>query len=251
MTVSESTFRNALLDAGKPVPLGLQNARGAPAGARFSVYRNNVVVSLTEALATAFPLVRKLLGKVTFDKLARLYVREHPPSSPVMMFYGGTLPSFLEQFEPLRHIGYLPDCARLDLAMRQSYHAADSAAFDAAVLQTKDSGATVRLALTPATHILQSPWPIYDIWRFNMVAGSPKPSAIAQDVLISRPEFDPQLHLLPAGAAFWLGLLKDGATLGEAVEKATKNEPEFDLTQALTLALSSSALANHLTKETQ
>lgn len=248
MTVSQSDFRAALLDATLPVPAGLLDKNEAPAGARFSVYRNNVVLSLTEALETAFPLVRKLLGAETFARLAGLYVRAHPPCSPLMMFYGEALPDFLAEFEPLKHIGYLPDCARLDLAQRQSYHAADSSAFDPAPLMAADAEAA-HITLAPATRILRSDWPLFDIWRYNMQPDTPKPQPVAQDVLITRPEFDPQVHLLPAGAATWLEALATGQTLGAAVEAATAAHPEFDLTATLGLALGAAAFTDDKTKD--
>ncbi|MEM9577056.1 MAG: DNA-binding domain-containing protein [Pseudomonadota bacterium] len=249
MTVSQNTFREALLDAERPVPPGLSNAEGGPAGARFSVYRNNVVVSLSEALKTAFPLVRKLLGAEAFAQLAAVFVRAHPPTSPLIMFYGDALPDFLRSFEPLQHIGYLPDCARLDLAFRQSYHAADALPFDASVLQGGDAGLAARARLAPATRLLRSEWPLYDIWRFNMEPGAPKPRAVAQDIMVTRPEFDPQPTLVPAGTIDWLALLDEGATIGDATDWVLSSHPDFDLAKALTLALTTHALTDHTTKE--
>ena len=67
MTVSQNLFRSALLDPSLPVPGGLTDAEGRPAGARYNVYRNNVAVSLTEALHTGFPIISKLLGKENMD----------------------------------------------------------------------------------------------------------------------------------------------------------------------------------------
>lgn len=249
MTVSQDSFRDALLDADKPVPDGLRDGNDAPAGARFSVYRNNVVLSLTEAMATAFPLISKLLGGETFNRLAGFFVRAHPPSSPLMMFYGEALPEFLEHFQPLAHIGYLADCARLDLARRQAYHAADAPAFDPASLQSEGVN-DMRLTLAPATQIIRSPWPLYDIWRFNTEEGAPKPRAVAQDVLITRPEFDPQVQLLPTGAALWLQSLAAGASFEHALETTMEQIPDFDLASALTLTLTAGAFAQDPKKDT-
>lgn len=251
MTVSHGEFKAALLDARMPAPGDLQDPGGAPAGARFSVYRNNVVVSLSEALMTAFPLVKSLLGQQLFQQLAEVFVRAHPPTSPLMMFYGEALPAFLDGFEPLQHLGYLPDCARLDLALRQSYHAADAPPFDATVLQqAPEQVSKLRVALHPATRIIRSHWPLHDLWRFNMEPGSPKPRAVAQDVMITRLDFDPHPQALPPGAADWLALLECGLPLGAATEQTLENHQDFDLTKALTLALSCQALVNYPPKDT-
>ena len=248
MIVSQDQFRAALFDAELPVPDGLRDGNDQPAGSRFSVYRNNVILSLTEALETAFPLVRKLLGGENFSRLAALYVRAHPPSSPLMMFYGEAMPDFLEAFEPLAHIGYLADCARLDLAQRQAYHAADSTAFDPAPLMGETAESTV-IALAPPVRILRSAWPLYDLWRYNTEPGAPKPQAVAQDVLVTRPDFDPTVNLLPTGAATWLEALGAGQTFGAALTQTAEKHPDFDLTAALSLAIGSSAFTNGNTKD--
>lgn len=249
MTVSQDIFRNALLDAERPVPEGLQDAKGDPAGARFSVYRNNVIVSLSDALATAFPLVRKLLGGETFGRLAAVFVRAHPPTTPLMMFYGDELPDFLDSFEPLLHIKYLSTCARLDIAMRQSYHAADAAPPDVAALQDPELAKQARFALSPSVRIIRSTWPLYDIWAFNMQPSAPKPRAVAQDVLVARPDYDPRPYLLPLGMSDWLGRLDRGLTLGQATEETLTTHQSFDLTGSLTLALTAGALVDYTTKE--
>lgn len=249
MTVSQDSFRAAILNADVPVPEGLMDAKGDPAGARFSVYRNNVIVSLTEALATAFPLVRKLLGAETFAKLAAVFVRQHPPASPLMMFYGDELPDFLDNFAPLQHIKYLGTCARLDIAMRQSYHAADASAPDVETLQNPEVAMQARFSLAPPARIIRSVWPLYDIWAFNMQPSAPKPRAIAQDVLVARPDFDPQPYLLPVGMPDWLEKLDSGLTLGQATEETQSKHQDFDLAGSLTLALTSQALVDYTTKE--
>ncbi|MFT7441222.1 MAG: hypothetical protein ACI83E_002724, partial [Sulfitobacter sp.] len=199
--------------------------------------------SLIAALQTAFPLVRKVLGGQSFDSLAPLYVRAHPPTSPLMMHYGNAFPAFLKQLPQLDKFGYLPDCARLDLAMRASYHAADAPAFDLGAFQQlpQDAMMTQTLTRAPATRILTSSWPLFDIWRFNMVKDAPKPQMQPQDVIITRVEFDPEPRLLPPGAADWLQHLDQGKTLVEAHDATVAAIPEFDLGAALTVAFSSNA----------
>lgn len=238
-------FRMGLLDPATPVPNGLVNPAKEKAGKRYDVYRNNVTVSLIEAMHTAFPLVAKLIGAEHFDRLAGMFVRAHPPSSPLMMFYGAEFPRFLERFDPLRHVPYLPDAARLDLGFRTSYHAADTAAFDASPLETLSPEALMEATFTlaPATQIIPSEWPLYDIWQFNQDSDAPKPRSIAQAVLITRPEFDPAPHALPPGGDTWLNALKNGVSFEEAHAEAAVTTSDFDLTESLTLALSAQAFA--------
>ena len=110
--MSQAEFRAALLDPARLAPPGLTAPDGRPAGRRFDVYRNNVTVSLTEALRQAFPALRKLVGEDFFAAMAREHLRAHPPASPVLMFYGGAMPAFLETFPPVAHLPYLAAEAR-------------------------------------------------------------------------------------------------------------------------------------------
>lgn len=244
MSVPQNLFRAALLDASQPVPDGLIDGADRPAGRRYNVYRNNVAVSLTEALRDGFPVITKLLGQQNMDGLAGLFLRAHPPRSPLMMFYGENFPDFLAGMQQLRHLGYLPDIARLELALRKSYHAADTAPINPAELGavSPDTLMGCRLKFAPALQLIRSDWPIFDIWRYNTQTDAPKPQARAQDVLITRPEFDPAPHLLPAGGGVFIAACLDGATMAEAHDAATTQTPEFDLTPILALLIQGGAL---------
>lgn len=240
MIVDQNAFHAALLDPDAPRPAGLSDGAGQDAGRRYDVYRNNVAVSLTEALETAFPVVAKLVGPSNFKVLAGVFLRQHPPSSPLMMFYGDEMPSFLSTFAPTSQIGYLPDVARLELALRHSYHAADSTPIDPAVLQDMAPASLMAatLALAPAIRLVRSNWPIGAIWQFNTVAGAPKPEMAAQDVLVVRTDMDPEPILLPSGGGALVDSLLKGSPLGEAVENADT------LAETLGLLLGTGSIVN-------
>ncbi|WP_299292444.1 DNA-binding domain-containing protein [uncultured Tateyamaria sp.] len=246
MSGVQSQFRAALLDPERSVPEGLVGADGQPTEKRFAVYRNNVTVALTEALRSAFPVLEKLLGDENFASLARLYARAHPPRTPMMMHYGVDMPEFLAAFQPLAHIGYLPDVAHLELAMRRAYHAGDVAPFDAERLSqiTPDRLMASTLRLAPAVQLVPSQWPLFDIWRYNMQAGADKPRAIAQPVLVARRLFDPAPFPLTTAQAAWVAATQDGNTLAGAQDAAASIDPDFDLTPLLTLLLQQGCIAD-------
>lgn len=239
--MDQTAFRLALLDAETPAPPGLIDPQGRPAGKRFAVYRNNVAVGLSSALETGFPVLRKLLGDEFFAAMAGVFLRAHPPTSRLMMLYGVEMPAFLASFPPVAHLPYLPDVARLELALRRSYHAADRRAVAANALATlpPDQLMSTRLRLAAAVSVLQSAWPIHAIWQANTTPDAPAPVMRAEDVLILRPEFDPTPHLLGPGAAAFITALQAGHTIEAAAETAGH---QHDLAASFALLLSGGAI---------
>lgn len=242
----QSAFHAALMDAARPVPEGLRDPAGRPAGKRFDVYRNNVAVSLTRALETGFPVLRKLVGAEFFSAMAGVYLRTHPPTSPLLQQYGQDMPGFLRGFPPAKSLPYLPDIARLELARRRAYHAADCPPFDPARLGALASAElnAARFAFAPACALIRSPHPIWGIWRLNTEAGAPKPQARAENILITRPGFDPVLTPLSAPQAVFVTALMEGQSLSQALLRRDAVPGTFDLTQTLGLLLSTAALAS-------
>jgi len=244
MGVNQTEFVSAMLDPARDVPEGLLDPGGRGAGKRFNVYRNNVAVSLTEALVTAFPSIHRRIGDKNFRALAGIFLRAHPPASPLMMFYGEEMPEFLADFEPLSHLGHLPDLARVDLARRHSYHAADSTPIDPGRLQeiAPDALMRARLGIAPAVRVLSSPWPIFSIWRGIMEERAETPEKHAEEVLVARPEYDPAVMLLPKGGAALVTALQKGRDFANAIEAAECIDEKFDLTAALGTLLSGNAI---------
>ncbi|WP_233270353.1 HvfC/BufC N-terminal domain-containing protein [Chachezhania sediminis] len=245
MGVTEAAFAAALLRPQDAAPSGLRNPEDAPAGRRFDVYRNNVVAGLSDALSSGFPTVASLLGPEAMTGLSRLYLQDHLPVSPIMARFGTDFPDFLGAVEQLRSLAYLPDIARLDLARRQSYHAADADHVTPEVFAAVpgDRLARVTLAFAPAVRLLRSPWPIHAIWLFNTEDDAPAPQAGAQDVLISRPDFDPVVDLLPPGGAAWIAALAAGTALGPALDNVQAQVPAFDFAPILALLLQRRAIS--------
>ena len=241
MTVTQAAFKAAMLDPAAAVPAGIVNPDGAAARKRFDVYRNNVAVSLSDALEAAFPVVRKLVGEEFFRAMAGVYLRKHPPKTPLMMFYGDAMPQFLSRFEPAKSIGYLPDIAKIELAMRHAYHAKDATPVDAQVLGAlePDDLMSAKLRIAPATQTVTSDYPVHAIYMANTRSDAPKPVMKPEAALITRAGFDPQIHHINAAAATCVEALKKGPSLGQAM--ATSDDT-LDLGAVLGLLLAQCAV---------
>jgi hypothetical protein len=125
-------FAAALMDPALPLPGGLVDPDGEPSVRRFAVYRNNVVVGLTETLKDAFPAVHRIVGADFFQAIARAYVVVEPPQSPILLDYGAGFPDFIRQFEPAAVLPYLADVARIERAWTEAYHAPEASPIDPA-----------------------------------------------------------------------------------------------------------------------
>jgi len=241
-------FAEALLDAEAGTPEGIVGPDGQAAPKRFNVYRNNVVVSLCEALGQTYPAVKTLLGEDYFNALARAFVTRHPPQSPVLIWYGGAFAEFIENFPPLEAYPYLADVARVEWAWLQAYHAADAAPLDPSLLGAMDPDKVggVRFEKHPAAALVRSIWPIRDLLRSNRFAPEEAGTvdlSRSQPVLITRPDLNVEIFLLRSGGEVFLGALFEGAALAEAASQAHSQCAEFSLSGCLSDCLSSGAFS--------
>jgi len=242
---TQAAFAAALLDPRRPAPEGVTGPAGGPNARRFAVYRNNVTVSLIEALRAAFPAVETIIGDELFRHVAREYARAHPPRSPVLLAYGDGFADFLAQFEPTRRRTYLAAVARLERLRLAAFHAADADPLDPAALAAMPPEAlgAVSFGRHPAAAVLRADVPVVTVWSMNAGLRSPAPVDFSQkeDALVTRPRHEVEIrHLRPGGAIFLASLLA-GAALGQAAEAAFAYVPGFDLAANLADALAAGA----------
>ncbi len=100
----EALFAAALLDSKQPIPPGITAPNAAVPTRRFAVHRNNVVAGLVKALRTRVPAVEKIVGEEFFAAMARAFVVEQPPRTPLLATYGDEFAAFIAAFEPAQDI---------------------------------------------------------------------------------------------------------------------------------------------------
>lgn len=238
-TTLAGTFAAALMDPALPPPPGLKTWNGSDPERRFNIHRNNVVVSLIDALATSFPVTQALVGAEFFRAMARIYVGKSPPSSRLLAEYGDSFPDFIARFPPAAELRYLGDVALLEHLRVISYHAADALPLggDAFVALLADPEALlqVRVALHPACRWQRSVHPVFSIWAAHQDAGDLHDIDLfaGEDVLVLRPGYEVRVSRLPPGAIELLDALSGGATLAGAIDRVHASGVDFNLPSQL------------------
>lgn len=156
-------------------------ATGNPArwpGSALAVHRGNIVGARVQALAHAFPVLRRIVGEACFDALARRHVQEVPARSADLESGHGEFPGWLRQQlrrQPaLGALPYLGDLARLELHVNAAYYAADDTPADADSLRcAADAPHGWRLRLSRSLRLLSAPWPVDVIWLAHQAGTAP------------------------------------------------------------------------------
>lgn len=228
-----AAFAPGLLDPDCPVPPVLTGPNGKAAGKRYDVYRNNVTVSLIDALAAIYPAVQRITGTDFFRAMARFHVRSSPPTSPLLFEYGRGFPDFIAQYEHAQTMPWLADVARIERAWLDAYHARDATPLAPAQLGAVAPERLADLVLIPhpAAQIVRSDYSAVTIFAANRESAPVDriDASTPEDALITRPGFDVIVRHLPAGGAVFATCLTQGRTLGEAAASALDAAPDFDL----------------------
>ena len=228
-----AAFAAGLIDPHRDTPPVIAGPNGKAASRRYDVYRNNVTVSLIEALAAVYPAVQRITGPDFFRAMARFHVRATPPTSPLLFEYGRDFPAFIESYDYAQSLPWLADVARIERAWLDAYHAADAAPLSPAALSAVAPERLPDLVFIPhaATRMVRSQFSAVTIFAANR--GSEPvgriDASIAEDALITRPDVDVVVRTLPPGGAVFLDALTAGHTLGDAAAAALACSPAFDI----------------------
>ncbi len=243
---TQHSFATALLGGEPAPPPGVVGPDGALAPKRFAVYRNNVTVSLIEALGANFPAIGNFIGDENFTILARAYARSHPPTSPMMQAYGEGFAEFIDGFEPLAHAPFLGDLARVEMAWLSAYHAADDPVLTGDDMAGLDEQAVMAAKLRPhpAFALVRSRYAIADLaaWR-DGEPGERIRFDEAQSALVTRPLMTVEVRGLDQAQAVFFESLGGGGTLGQAVSDGLEAGGDFDTARTIALMLEAGAFA--------
>ena len=238
----QASFAHAVR-SGEPTGAGsLVASDRIGAAGRLAVYRNHFLISLGDALATTFPVVRRLVGEAFFRAAARRFVQRSPPRSPYLSEYGGGFADFLARLPEAGGLAYVADVARLEWALVEAAEAAEVPAVPPECLATVDPLrlAEARLTLHPSVGLLASAFPIDHIWQANQSCGAPPIvdlAAGAVRLLVHRCDGEVGWTALPAADFAFTAALAHGLSIEQAAMRAAGDSDGFDPAAAFGLLL--------------
>jgi hypothetical protein len=236
-------FAAALGDPLAAPPAMTRGRMQTPDARRFAVYRNNVAVGLIGALEARYPVSRRLAGDDLFRAMARASVRANKPRSPVMIAYGEDFPEFLARCDGIEPC--LADVARLENAWVEAYHAEDAPAATVGefAMLSPDCLPKTRIAFHPAARLLRFATPAASVWASAQNCDHPATPThgTAEDALVTRPDCDVHVRILPPLGYDFALRLREGATLIEAAQAL--NDPALDFGTHLVGLVESGAVA--------
>ena len=224
-----------------------------------AIYRNNLLATAQQALAISFPTVLTLIGEGLFNYASRELLISSPPKHGDWALWGDDFPTLLSNLVQLSDYPFVADIAQLDQLRQQSMRAKDSVIDQASLqlLATHDID-EIYIELTASQFGLSSDYPVIEFWLSHqqravsdtveelnqkfiqqsldkLVQGN-----FSQKVLIYRPYYNAEIRELSANEYAWLTLIKQGVSIGKALDIMTDNnelEHDFDFAQWIGIAL--------------
>jgi len=236
----QAAFLRAMLGPDEPALLETIVGDGLLPAARLQLYRHHVLTSLTDVLQGTFPVICRLVDERFFRYAADAYIRQYPPEAPCLFEYGTHFPAFLAAFPPCRRLEYLADVARLEWALHRALHAeVRPTSLDPAKLGSLAPHEVAQLTFQfdPSVTLLNSPWPIDQIWRVNQadeeVYAPVDLNEEGVSLEIRRWENDVGFRRLDPAIYTFRSTLATGHALARAAEAALGASQEFDCVAAL------------------
>lgn len=233
----QSGFARSIIDGNAPELLPWITARGIEPASRLQIYRNAVLATHVETLATSFPSVQRMLGEDCFDGWATRYAAWHGSSSGNLQIMGRDFAGFLASQPELAALPWLEDLTRLEWLRQCTILAAEAPALalttlHASLLAVDDDP---RLRLLPCVHVLAPALPVLDLWHFSQDpdAAPIDLDAGPQGALLWREHGQVAMQACTPATASFVAALLDGCTLSNAMTAALHVDASATLAQLL------------------
>ncbi|RJG39188.1 HvfC/BufC N-terminal domain-containing protein [Motilimonas pumila] len=188
------------------------------------IYRNNFVMSCTEALTATFKLTLIAVGQDFFDAVARAFVLAQPPRCGDIMQYGDRFAQFLATCPQLDAMPYIPGVAQLEWQIEQTAGLAlRENAFPFASLSAVAASAYEQtyLLLRPQLQLFACDYDVETLYRMLQAGEVEEFEQQQACYLVLRKQRDFSVSLTPVSAALFgfLQACQQGSRLTEISEQ--------------------------------
>ncbi len=235
----QRSFLNTVLNDADPSFDATIKGDGLSTPERISIYRNNVMSSLSAALAAIYPATERLVGQDYFRQCAFAYIQSHPSRSGNLHNFGHCFPDFISSLTPMARLPYTRDVARIEWARHHAYHAADESELLLNELSqiTSEHHSDLCFKLAHSVTLISSIYPVVSIWSANQTDTECEDiidlNSGPQTALVWRHNGEVLVRQLSVGEHALLDAFARGQLFGQAIDAAVHAEPELNIAECL------------------
>jgi hypothetical protein len=194
---------------------------------------------LIELLAASYPVIRRLVGELSFRVVARRFIRSDPPSDVVPNSFGDDFPDFIRSLGNAACIGYVADVAELEMLQHKAHYAEHVRPLAALALSSVQAErlSGMRVVLHPSVYLVQSRFPIVTTWENHQTSDGDGMIErwVAEAAIVARPFLKVEVRRLPPGGYAFLRALSEGKNVAKAAKIAAQSAPKFDVVSSIRL----------------
>jgi hypothetical protein len=250
LEVIQMGFAEALLNVDLTAPaLPIFAASTASLEARLAFYRGNQTAIWTNALASAYPVLLKLVGTEFFEQMSRAYGLAFPSQLGDLNHFGADLAKFLANAPVNKDFPYFANVAALEWQVHRAYYAADA---EVLTLPSLIAGAgeklhDARLNWHPAAQLFESSNASVSVWSLHQEGIEEKAQFDLSERnygLITRCLWKVSVIVLSEADFCALQALSQHKSLGAALESALDVDSNFNISNALNSWFSAGTFSN-------
>lgn len=210
-----------------------------PANTQFAIYRNSILSRFQKALREIYPVCHKLVGAEFFSAMAAEFILQTPSTSPDLNTYGACFNTFIADFPPAKIVPYLADVATLEWAWHRLYGAPDSQQLNFEKLAARSAihGEDICFYLPERSTLLQSPYPIDQIWAINQEDDKNTVITLSENQTYYFFVWHQQhvFHITPLNVVEWqlLSWFQQALPFGNICDLAQLNFPDVNIAELL------------------
>ncbi|VAW73461.1 hypothetical protein MNBD_GAMMA12-3373 [hydrothermal vent metagenome] len=217
---------------------------------QLEIYRQSILQSLISSLRSTYPVCKTLLGDTQFDQIATAYISTHHSVNPNLNNYGDEFSVFIQQNIAVRHLPFLADLAHFEYVWLQAYYSTDQAVVSILeqIEQVPESDqVNIVFYLSSSTCLLQSHYPIFDIWQSHQILDQEAQNKSTKKMTIDDINYSTEIHYwildrlgnkvrihnLSQLEFKFFDLIRNEKTLSTIVDSLTQYDKEASFTQLL------------------